>query len=759
MKFLSKFLAIVFAAGIFLAVTPVVRAQIVSATTITPVPDGANFTVDGTNYTHTVTVMWPQGSAHYLYAQPEQDSTIYHTKYSFINWTWAGGSIAQNPAVVTADPTIKTYQAQFSVQYGLNLMFNPCTVGPCASPGFVSVNGTNFTTSQETYVAAGSTAILQAFPNPGYVFAGWVSASGQTIQGFQTSVPMNAPVSITALFEPVETVNLTTLPAGLNVFADRTSVPTPSSIGWGLNTVHTLGVISPQLDLQGNWWVFNSWSDGGAMTHAYTVTQIMPTTVTATFAPGVAVELMTNPQGLNLTVDNRSNWTSYTFLWGVGETHAVQAPASQTDNKGRIWNFSSWSNSGTQTQNVTVPQSAVGTGMRLVANYTQVGHLTVTSGLAGLSVMVNGSACALPCDVLQPLGTQITVSAPASVPLAQGSRQDFAGWSNGAAGDLVVSLGQDPLTVAAIYRQMNYLAVATAPNGAASWNLQPASADGFYDAQTSVAVNVNPLPGFRFRSWNGDLSGSSPSGMVAMNAPRAVQAMFDKVPYIAPTGVSNGAGSTPQSGVAPGSVVSIFGANLANSVAVGPSNPMAQTLGDTTVRLGDRLLPLFFVSSTQVNFQLPADLQPGTQSVVVSTQGQPDAQASFQVVQNAPGLFPLALNGQTFAVASHADGTPVTPAAPAQAGETVTVFGTGFGPTSPARPFGFAIPASPVYAVTDGVTVQIGAASVTATAFAAAGTVGVDGVQFVVDGPSGSNAAITVTVNGQVSNSVLLPIQ
>lgn len=764
MKFLSKLMAIVFLIVLLLAFTRAVQAQTQSVTTIAPVPDGANITVDGTNYVHAMTAVWPQGSAHTLYAQPEQDSTIYHTKYTFTNWLWSGGTITQNPAIVTADPAIKYYQAIFVVQYGLNIMFNPCTAGPCASPGVVSVNGTPLTTSQEVYLPAQAGAVLQAFPNPGYVFAGWVSGnSQQTIQGFQTTVTMSGPTSITALFQPVETVNLVTVPAGLSLSADRTIVPTPFPAGWGLNTAHTVSAVSPQLDLQGNYWIFNSWSDGGTLTHAYTVQGFAPSTLTANFVPGIAVELLTSPQGLNLTVDNRTNWTSYTFVWGVGETHTITAPATQTDSQGRIWSFANWSNGGAQTQSLSIPQTAVGSGMRVIATYTQVGHLTVTSSLSGLSVNVNGSPCTLPCDVLQPLGTQIKVSAPPSVPMGPGSRQDFAGWSNGAAGDLVVTLGTDPVNVAANYRLMNYLALATAPSGAASWNLQPSSADNYYDSQANVAVNVNPLPGYRFRSWTGDLSGSSPSGTVQMSAPRAVQAMFDKVPYIAPTGVMNGAGATPVNGVSAGSVVTVFGANLAGSTTLGPASPMTQTLGGTTVKLSDRLLPLFFVSPSQINFQLPADLQPGTQSITVSTAGQPDAQVAFNVVQDAPGLFPVAANGQTYAVASHADGSPVTLDAPVQQGETITLFGTGFGPTAPARPFGFAVPASPSYVLTDAVTVQVGsAAAVTpSAAFAVAGTVSVDAVQFVLgsDAPSGTNAQLTITVNGQTSNTVLLPIQ
>jgi uncharacterized protein (TIGR03437 family) len=484
---------------------------------------------------------------------------------------------------------------------------------------------------------------------------------------------------------------------------------------------------------------------------------------------GVTTEFYTSPAGLSLTVDGRSNWPHLAFVWGAGSTHALQAPSPQTDAQGRIWQFSSWSNGGAQTQTFTVPNlnttytGTPGAGVKLTATYTSVGHLVVNSSLAGLTVSVNGSACAVPCDIQQPAGTRVDVSAPASLPMGSGSRMDFAGWSNGAGtGDLVLTLGSDPVTVSANYHLMNYLAASASPTGAAAFSLQPASPDGYYDSQTNVNVNAAAQPGFRFRSWTGDMTGNSPSGTIAMSAPRSVQAVCDRVPYIPSTGAQNGAGATPQAGVAPGSVVSIFGANLAADTAQGPTGQLSQTLGGTTVRIGSRLMPLFFVSPSQINLQLPADVPTGQQTVIVSAQGQPDVQTTISVVQDAPGLFQQTVNGQAFAVVSHQDGTPVTADSPARAGETLTLYGTGFGPTAPSRPEGFPVPASPLCAVSDPASVQVGDATLAVTsAFAVAGQVGVDAVQFVLGpgAPTSTTAMVTLTVNGQASNTLLLPIQ
>jgi uncharacterized protein (TIGR03437 family) len=491
----------------------------------------------------------------------------------------------------------------------------------------------------------------------------------------------------------------------------------------------------------------------------------VPDTLTATFVPAATITLVTSPQGLSLAVDGQSNVPPYNFTWGVGETHTLQAPAQQTDSQGRIWAFANWSNGGPATQSFTVPASAPSTGVRLVATYNPVGHLTVNSPMSGLTVTVDGASCSTPCDIQRPAGTQVRVSAPASVPLGTGTRADFSGWTGSVpapAGDWVGILNGDPEVISANYQTMNLFSTAAVPAGSASWSVQPGSPDGYYASQTTVNVSVTAQPGYRFHGWSGDLSGSVPSGAVSMNVPRAVAALFDAVPYIAPTGVQNGAGSTPQPGVAPGSVISIYGSDLASAVATGPNSPLAQTLSGTVVQVANRLLPLFFVSPGQINAELPADLAEGPQTLTVSAQGQPDVHASFTVVRNAPGLFQQAVNGQSLAVALHADGSAVTLDSPAGRGELLTVYGTGFGPTDPVRPVGFAVPQTPPFLLLDAASVLVGDAVLTAeNAFAIPGSVAVDAVQFRLgDGaPSATNAPLSVSINGQQSNTVLLPVQ
>jgi uncharacterized protein (TIGR03437 family) len=744
-----------------------------SVTRISATPLGAQFSVDGQNYSAPTAAVWPPGSKHTLDASPSQVSPGAGTQMTFQSWIWPGGSFQDHQLTVTSDPAITSYTAQFNVSYALSVVYFPCG-DPAASPGVIVVNGNRITCDTQVYITAGGSAIVQAIPNSGFIFAGWANAANQAVLGFQSTVTMNGPESVYPLFAPARNINLVTSPPGLQVLADTAPITTPYTLQWGMGTTHSLTAISPQLDLQSNPWVFSSWSDGGAMTHAYTVPIVTtPDNVVATYVPGVGATFTSVPGGLNLTVDGVSTLPPYNFIWGVGETHTFSAPAQQTDSTGRVWAFSSWSTGAAAlpiaaaqaAQSISVPASAAGLGLRYIATYTPVGHLTVNSSVAGQNVTVNGQACATPCDIKQPVGTKIDIAAPASVPNGANSRLDLMGWTGGASGgpgDLVVTLGSDPITVYANYQQMNYLAMSSNPTQSVNWTVQPASSDGYYNAAATVNISVSPLPGFKFSNWVGDLSGTVSAGAVAMTAPRSVTAMLTKVPYVAPSGVQNAAGAIPAAGVAPGSIVSLFGANLGASTAVAPAGSVPQSLGGVTVIAGQQFMPLFFVSPGQINFQIPGGIELGPQALTVSAQGQPNIQATFQVVRNAPGLFQQTIDGAAFGLVYHADGSAVTQSAPAQIGETITLYGTGFGPTNPPRVEGFALPSSPVYGIVDPVNVTAG--SVTAPAvssYALAGSIGVDAVQFVITDPavSGTNASVIVTVNGQDSNAILVPVR
>ena len=86
------------------------------------------------------------------------------------------------------------------------------------------------------------------------------------------------------------------------------------------------------------------------------------------------------------------------------------------------------------------------------------------------------------------------------------------------------------------------------------------------------------------------------------------------MPAVNAGGVLNSASYTTQ-GVAPGSIVSIFGTNLAASTASASAIPLPTGLSDvTSVTFNSIPAGLYFVSLNQINAQLPFNVLLGRDS-------------------------------------------------------------------------------------------------------------------------------------------------
>src|ERR1700680_5139976 len=120
-----KYIPIIVLFALSMALAPVFRAQdLGSVTRITPVPDGAEFTVDGQAYSHATSAVWPNGSKHTLFVgAATQVGGHFKTKFTFRNWEFAGGTLEQNPLVIPASSAIPEYKVNFDVTYALSIIF------------------------------------------------------------------------------------------------------------------------------------------------------------------------------------------------------------------------------------------------------------------------------------------------------------------------------------------------------------------------------------------------------------------------------------------------------------------------------------------------------------------------------------------------------------------------------------------------------------------------------------------------------------
>jgi uncharacterized protein (TIGR03437 family) len=109
--------------------------------------------------------------------------------------------------------------------------------------------------------------------------------------------------------------------------------------------------------------------------------------------------------------------------------------------------------------------------------------------------------------------------------------------------------------------------------------------------------------------------------------------------------------------VAPGSLASMFGANLALTTARAASQPLPLSLGGVTVTVQDSAgnsapAPLLYVSPQQINFLLPAGLATGVATFTIAGGAGAPLTAIGAVGQVAPALFSLAGTGSGLAAAS-----------------------------------------------------------------------------------------------------------
>jgi len=138
------------------------------------------------------------------------------------------------------------------------------------------------------------------------------------------------------------------------------------------------------------------------------------------------------------------------------------------------------------------------------------------------------------------------------------------------------------------------------------------------------------------------------------------------------------------SGFAPNSIVSIYGTNLAFATAgvTTQSGILPVTLNGVTVYVGNTPGYIFFVSPQQINVLIPVNLNPGPTSITIVRQGTAGPTVPIVLTATAPSLFEIAPNT---ILATHADGSLITSAAPARPGETIIIYAIGLGSTVPAQ--------------------------------------------------------------------------
>jgi uncharacterized protein (TIGR03437 family) len=237
------------------------------------------------------------------------------------------------------------------------------------------------------------------------------------------------------------------------------------------------------------------------------------------------------------------------------------------------------------------------------------------------------------------------------------------------------------------------------------------------------------------------------SGLTIMPLATSTQ----RAPNFQAGGVVNGANF--KGAVAVGSVISIFGTDLAGN-ATAQQLPLPTLLGGVCITANTTNIPLFYASPTQINAQMPFELTAGRITLTVRSRDAAKASASVAVTVSAAAPAVFTVDGKQAALFHADDFALVTPQDPGKRDKDLILFATGLGRTTLAVASGAAAGSSPLAAVSN-VSVTIGGhPMIVSWAGLAPGFVGLYQINIRVPGDRVQGDALPVVVSvGSTSNT------
>jgi uncharacterized protein (TIGR03437 family) len=135
-----------------------------------------------------------------------------------------------------------------------------------------------------------------------------------------------------------------------------------------------------------------------------------------------------------------------------------------------------------------------------------------------------------------------------------------------------------------------------------------------------------------------------------------------------------------------GGLISVLGSNLSNTTVSSSASPLPTVLGGSCVTVNGTVIPLFMVSSQQINAQLPLTVGP-TGTLIVYAPGGVSNPFSLNVKGTAPSVLQVpSAPGSTIlvpAVFRESSSLPVNLVDPVHKGDRLIIYASGLGLTDP----------------------------------------------------------------------------
>jgi uncharacterized protein (TIGR03437 family) len=211
--------------------------------------------------------------------------------------------------------------------------------------------------------------------------------------------------------------------------------------------------------------------------------------------------------------------------------------------------------------------------------------------------------------------------------------------------------------------------------------------------------------------------------------------------------------------LAPNTIATLYGKFLAYATVTLTSadirsGVLPTVLPSTGVRILVNGLPgnPYYVSPTQVNFLIPPNLLPGPATVQLVIDGLAGPPVAVTLGASAPALYQL---DQQTIIATHVDGSLITPAASAKPGDVIVLYATGLGQFVPPVGYGeLPVAAAPIKMLSDFKVLLDGNAvdpSAITYAGAAPGFAGLYQINLILPSSTGPNPEIRIAIADAMS--------
>jgi hypothetical protein len=394
----------------------------------------------------------------------------------------------------------------------------------------------------ETFSKEGNT-VIESIP-PGMPLSNYVGYSAGDIDAIMRLYGA-APTEVT----------ITTNPPGLQVIVDGTTVTTPQTYDWALNSTHTLSVGNDVQTLTGDiagtttsttfYYTYGRWNDNGAQTHTIT---ILPGNNEAAFpaaSPAVTVYLASfielvpyantiYPAGAGTTAPSpapQSYPGSALVFYTARQPVTLTATANAGQNFYQFNNSPYWVWGGLSNNPKSFLVSDSGNPINMTTYFTPTSSPTYTidsnpDSPSNFYVEVDGSYWPAPIsfspyyDSTWSVGSNhtITVDNP-EYPWTSNTRYAFQSWSDGGALSHSITAPSTSTSYIATLQPQYFLSDYANEPCAGSVGVTPPSptGDSFYPGGSALTFTATVNSGWTFTQWEQNLSGTANPLNVTMN--------------------------------------------------------------------------------------------------------------------------------------------------------------------------------------------------------------------------------------------------